>query len=59
MVEGQHFIEEEQARIGNAQFILGVIGQALDLANGVVGKKTYCTGSERRQSRQCAPACGR
>ena len=50
MVEGQHFVEEQQARVGNAQLIFGrQLGQPLDLPHGIVGKKAHCAGGEWRQ----------
>ena len=36
VVEGQHFIEEEHASVGDAQLVLGQIGQSLDLPNCVI-----------------------
>ena len=50
VVEGQHLVEEEQAGIGNAEFVLGQIGQPLDLAHGVVGKIANRAGRERGQA---------
>ncbi len=52
MVEGQHLVEEEQAGVGNAQLVLGKLGQALDLADGVVGEEADGAGGEGRQARQ-------
>ena len=49
MVEGQHLVEEEQAGVGNAEFVLGQHGQALDLADGVVRKKAHRSGGKGRQ----------
>ena len=59
MVEGEDLVKEEQAGIGNAELVLGGFGQALNLANGVVGKVANCTGSKRREaeeSRRLVPA---
>ena len=55
MVEGQHLVEEEQAGVGNAQLVLGVAREPLDLADGVVGKKADGAGGEGRQA---CEACG-
>ncbi len=52
MVEGQHLVEEEQAGVGNAQFVFCANRQPLDLAHGVVGEEADCAGGERRQARQ-------
>ena len=52
MVEGQHLVEEEQAGVGNAQLVLGQLGQALDLADGVVGEKAHRAGGKGRQPLQ-------
>ena len=52
MVEGQHFVEEEQAGVGNAQLIFGQLGQALDLAHGVIGEEAHGSGGEGRQAGQ-------
>ena len=51
VIEGQHFVEEEQASIGNSKLIFGVVGQALDLAHRIVSKESDGAGGERRQSR--------
>ena len=50
VVEGQHLVEEEQAGVGHAQFVLGQLGQALDLADGVVGEEAHRAGGEGRQA---------
>ena len=52
VVEGQHFVEEQQAGIWNAQFIFCQLGQPLDLAHRIVSKKAHCPGRKGRQSRQ-------
>ncbi len=49
MVEGQHLVEEEQAGVGNAQLVLGQLGQPLDLADGVIGEKAHRSGGKGRQ----------
>ena len=49
VVEGQHLVEEEQACVGNSQFVGGQLGQALDLAHCVVGEEAHRAGGERRQ----------
>ena len=52
VVKGQHLVEEEQAGVGNAQFVLGQLRQQFDLADGVIGKKAHGSGGERRQPLQ-------
>ena len=52
MVERQHFIEEHQARVRHAQFILGVFRKALDLPHRIVSKDAHRARSERRKPRQ-------
>ena len=52
MVEGQHLVEEEQAGVGHAQFVLGQLRQPLDLADGIVGEKAHGSGGEGRQALQ-------
>jgi hypothetical protein len=49
VVEGQHLVEEEQAGVGNAQFVLGQLGQPLDLADRIIGKEAHRPGGKRRQ----------
>ena len=50
MVEGQHLVEEEQAGVGNAEFIFGQLRQPLDLADGVIREKADGAGGEGRQA---------
>ncbi len=52
VVECKHLVEKQQASVGDSKFVLGELGQPLDLAHRVVGKKAYGAGSERRQARQ-------
>jgi hypothetical protein len=46
VVEGEHFVEEEQAGVGNAELVGGERGQALDLADRVVGEEADGSGGE-------------
>ncbi len=52
MIEREHLIEKQQARVGNAEFVLGVFRQPLNLANRVVSKESDRARGEGRQSRQ-------
>ena len=52
MIERQHFVEEHQASVGKAEFILCLRRKLFDLADGVVGENAHCAGRERRQARQ-------
>ena len=52
VVKGEDFIEEEQAGIGDAKLVFGEGGEALDLADGVVGEEAYGTGGEGGQAGQ-------
>ena len=52
MIEGQHFVEEHEAGIGNAQFVLGELRKALDLAHRIVGKDAHRARRKWRQPRQ-------
>ncbi len=58
MIEGQHFIEEKHAGVGDVQLILGQRGQALDLAHRVISKVADSARREGRQSLAGARACG-
>ena len=50
VVEGEHLVEEQEERVGNAEFVLGKLGQALDEADDIVGEKADRTGGEGRQA---------
>ncbi len=50
MIEGQHLVEEEQAGVGNAEFVFGAGGEALDLAHGIVGEEADGACGEGRQA---------
>ena len=50
VIEGQHFVEEQQAGVGNTEFVLGVVGQSLDLAHRIVGEESDRASGEGRQS---------
>ncbi len=50
VVEGEDLVEEHQAGVGEAQVVGGVDGQALDLADDVVGKKADGSGGEGWQA---------
>ena len=52
MIEGENLIEEEQAGVGNVQFIFGQCGQPLDLAHRVISKVADGAGGEWGQSLQ-------
>ena len=52
VVEGEHLVEEHQAGVGNAQLVHGQRGQALNLADDIVGEESDRAGGERRHSRQ-------
>ena len=52
VVEGEYLVEEHQAGVGHAEFVLGQRGQALDLADDVVAEESDGAGGERGQSRQ-------
>jgi hypothetical protein len=52
MVEGQHFVEEEQAGVGDAEFVFGQHGKFLNLADSIVCKKAYGASGEGGQSWQ-------
>src|SRR5665213_2423740 len=49
MIEGQHFVEKEQACVGDLNFVLGQFRQALNLPHGIVGKIAHRSGREGRQ----------
>ncbi len=50
MVEGQHFMEEHEAGVGQAQIVFRLLGDALDLPHYIVGEEAHSAGSEWRQS---------
>ena len=50
MVEGEHLIEEHEAGVGHAEVVGGVLGQALDLADDVVGEEADGSGGEGWQA---------
>ena len=52
VIEGEHFVEEEQAGVGDAQLVFGRLWQPLNLADRVIGKEADSSGGERRQSLQ-------
>ena len=52
VVEGEDLVEEQQAGIGDAEFVGGLIGDALDQADRVVSEKADGSGGERRQAWQ-------
>ena len=45
-LEGQHFVEEKQAGIGNSKFVGGLLRQALDLALITPGVLPTATGTQ-------------
>lgn len=52
MIERENLIEKHEAGVGNSEFILGEVGQPLDLPHRVVGEKTNRASSKRWQAGQ-------
>ena len=52
VVEGEHLVEEHEAGVGDVEFVGGERGQALDLADDVVGEEADGAGGEGRQPGQ-------
>ena len=50
VVEGEDLVEEHEAGVGELEVVGGVDGQALDLADDVVGEEADRAGGERRQA---------
>ena len=50
VVEGEYLVEEHEAGVGHAEFVFGERGQALDLADDVVGEEADGSGGEGRQA---------
>ena len=50
VVEGEDLIEEHEAGVGHAEVVGGGLGQALDLADDVVGEKADGSGGEGRKA---------
>ncbi len=46
MVEGEDFVEEHEAGVRHAEVVFGEGGQALDLADDVVGEEADGSGGE-------------
>ena len=46
VVEGEHFVEKEQAGVGNTEFVCGLLRQTFDLADCVISEITNGAGSE-------------
>ena len=51
VVEGEDLVEEHEAGVGELQVVGGVDGQALDLADDIVGEEADGSGGEGRQAR--------
>ena len=52
VIEGKHFVKEEQAGIGNSQLVGCQFGQSLNLAHRVIGEKAHRSGGEGWQAGQ-------
>src|SRR5262249_44611798 len=50
MVKSEHFVEEQEAGVWNAEFILCAIGQSFDLTDGIVGEEPNRARGKGRQS---------
>ena len=50
MVEGEDFIEEKQAGVGDVEFVRSGGGEFLDLTDDVVAEESDCAGGEGRQT---------
>ncbi len=50
VVEGEDLVEEHEAGVGDAEFVVGGGGKALDLADDVVGEEADGSGGEGRQA---------
>jgi hypothetical protein len=50
VVEGQDFVEEEQAGVGDVQLVGGGCGQLFDLADDVIAEEADGSGGEGRQA---------
>ena len=49
VVEGEHLVEEEERRVGDAELVRGGRGEALDLAHDVVAEETDGSGGKGRK----------
>ena len=52
VVEGEDLVEEHEAGVGDAEFVVGEGGKVLDLADDVVGEEADGAGGEGRQAGQ-------
>ena len=50
VVEGEDLVEEHEAGVGHAEVVGGRLGQALDLADDIVGKEANGSGGEGRKA---------
>jgi hypothetical protein len=56
VVHGRQIGDEQHGQLGQAQVVLGFLGQRLDPANDVVGEIADEAAGERRQPRQSRTA---
>jgi len=50
VVKGEDLVEKHEASVGKAEIVVGVDGQALDLADDIVGKEADGSSSEGREA---------